>query len=205
MLVCEPDSKFLHRALKIQHTDGPELLGNHHGKYFGEVMQAARRNTTEQLFLCFGFDRTHTKGRTGKQKQGESSASPIKEGRWQQGLALAVTLGVVYWSLFGWGAIWAWPSLAGHWGTRASPAGASRAAITCWLPQCPAQPLSPFTLLLIAHLITTTRRNCRAVLRAGGEADKEYLSLLSAQMCKSLFRDLWGVEQSSCFHCELKC
>ena len=33
--------------------------------------------------------------------------------------------------------------------------GASKPAITCSLPQCPSHHLSPFTLLLIAHLITT--------------------------------------------------
>lgn len=32
--------------------------------------------------------------------------------------------------------------------------GASKPAITCLLPQCPSHHLSPFTLLLIAHLIT---------------------------------------------------
>lgn len=136
-------------------TDAPELFGKHHGKYFGDDAQAERMNTTEQLFPCFGFNRANTKGRPGKQRWGESSPSPIEEGRWRRGLAPGVTLGVVYPSLCGWGAIWARPSLAGHRATRASPVGASRAAITCWLPQCPAQPLSPFTLLLIAHPITT--------------------------------------------------
>lgn len=48
------------------------------------------------------------------------------------------------------------------------------------LPQCPAQPLSPFTLLLIAHLITMAPLELPGVLCAGREADKEYLSLLSA-------------------------
>lgn len=32
--------------------------------------------------------------------------------------------------------------------------GASKPAITCSLPQCPSHHLSPFTLLLVAHLIT---------------------------------------------------
>lgn len=73
--------------------------------------------------------------------------------------------------------------------------GASKPAITCLSPQCPSHHLSPFTLLLIAHLITTDLTITAGVCCRVAEKRIKNIYLFSQHKCVkvcSQFYEAWS-------------
>lgn len=189
-----------------------KTLGRTH-RLWGGRLQHCLNNS----WLVLGFDRENKKGRHGKQTKGESSSPHHK---WGQATVKAGNQ-CAHCMLFTHPCMQmrepsdfstqplsgqqhgACLSLLqhGHWN---EPIQTWRRQQTCnnlFVATVPIpSPISIHTPPYCSPDNDRHDRNCRGVLQSGREADKEYLSLLSAQMCKSLFTVLWGTEQNSCFH-----
>lgn len=207
--------------------DSPEFPGYHHVKDLGKDTSVTRTRTTtlpEQLLTCFGFWQ-------GKEKRGHTANRwkvkdhlPALNEHGRQGRP-AVPAHVVRCLLIpyagetpsdsstqrspGSSAARPPPLQLGRWNepiqTWWRQQTHNNVSVATALPGPIPSPVSIHTPPYCSLDNDRADCNCRGVLRRGGEADKEYLSLLSAQVCKSLLMVLWGTEQKSCVHSKLRC
>lgn len=199
----------------------PKCLGTIKWKILGKTHRPWGRTTLGLLWFLTG---KIEKGDTANKQKVKVHLPTINEGRRQQGLEINVhavcclLIPAYRWEghltsahscLPGSSMVTASLLQRGHWN---EPIQTWRRQQTCnnlfVATELPGPIPSPISIHTPPYCSPDNDRpdcNCWAALWSGRGADKEYLSLLSAQMCKSLFKVLWGTEQNSCFHWESRC